>query len=502
MEEIQSWRVLMTNLMDADLYIHQVDEVFCRVVCNQGLMMELQEKFTFLIEGHKWHPKVKRGLWDGKIRMLNSRNGHIKKGLIPEIIQWCEDNKLVWHIDDDVFTGKSFDFSDDDIIQIYKKIGAPYTPKEYQIQALKHIFSNKRCMILSPTGSGKSYMLYGLARFYQKLGLKVLIVVHRVGLVKQLIEDNFEEEYDNMRGSFSTHQIYSGKEKSSHADFTASTWQSIVNLPESFYDNFDVIIADEVHAWKAMSTVQIMEKCKNIIYRVGVTGTLDDIESNLMSLTGDFGPPQRVAETVQLMDSNDLARLKIKACLLQYDEKYRKYVKNRCAKYPEEIDFIKNLDQRNEFISKLTMSLKGNTLIAFKNVDHGKILYDMIDADYKFYIDGGVHVDKRSEYQKNMDLHDNVKGVVSVGTFAEGINIKNINYIILACPLKTKIKLLQLIGRGLRLSETKSSVVFIDIGDDISYKNRKNWSLLHYMERIKRYNLEGFDIEYIKHQIK
>jgi len=492
----------MTNVMDADLYIHQIDEVHCRVVCEQGLMMELQERFTFLVEGAKWHPKVKRGLWDGKIKMLNVRNGYIKKGLIPEIINWCEDNKLVWHVDDDVFTGKSFDFSDDDISKIYKKLGAPYEPKPYQKHALKHVFANKRCMILSPTGSGKSYILYGLARFYQKLGLKVLIVVHRVGLVKQLMEDNFQEEYDNMKGSFSTHQIYSGKEKSTDADFVASTWQSIVKMPESFFNEFDVVIADEVHAWKAMSTVQIMEKCKNIIYRIGVTGTLEDVENTLMSLTGDFGPPQRVAETVELMDSNDLARLKIKACLLQYDEKYRKYVANKTKKYPEEIDFIETLEERNDFVAKLAMSLKGNTLIAFRHVKHGKELFEKIKSKDKFYIDGGVHVDKRSEYQKAMDMHDNMKGVVSVGTFAEGINIKNINYIILACPLKTKVKLLQLIGRGLRLSKTKTKVVFIDIGDDLSYKKRKNWSLLHYMERIKRYNIEGFDIEYMKHEIK
>lgn len=488
--------------MDAEVVITQVNEVHCRVVCDAGIKQELHERFTFEIEGKKWHPKVKRGLWDGNIRMLNLRNGHIKKGLIPEIVKWCEENKVSWHIDEDVFTGKDITFKEQDVHDLYKKLNAPYEPKAYQTSAVKHIINNKRSIILSPTASGKSYMLYGVARFYQMLGLKVLIVVHRAGLVKQLISDNFNDEYDSNKESFTSHQIYSGKDKEVDAEITASTWQSIVDMPESFFKKFDVIIADEVHAWKAMSTVKIMEKCKHIIYRTGVTGTLDDIESNLMSLTGDFGPPQRVATTKELIDSEDVANLKIKACLLSYDEKYRKYVSSKCKKYQDEISFITDLEQRNDFIAKLTDSLKGNTLVAFKFADHGKTLFEKIKTEEKFFINGSVSVDKRSEHQKAMDKSKNMKGIVSLGTFAEGINIKNVNYVILAVPLKSKIKLLQLIGRGLRKSDIKNKVVFIDIGDDFIYKKRKNWSMLHYMDRIKRYNLEGFDIEYIKYDIE
>jgi superfamily II DNA or RNA helicase len=488
--------------MDADLVITQVNEVFCKVVCEAGVKQELHEKFTFEVEGKKWHPKVKKGLWDGNIRMFNLRNGHIKKGLIPEIVSWCEDNKVSYHIDESIFTGKDIILDEKDVNDLYKTIDAPYTPKKYQNDAIKHIINNKRSIILSPTASGKSYMLYGAARFYQEMGLKVLIVVHRAALVKQLISENFNDEYDKNRGSFTSHQIYSGKDKEVDADITASTWQSIVNMPESFYKKFDVIIADEVHAWKAMSTVTIMEKCKHIIYRTGVTGTLDDIESNLMSLTGDFGPPQRVASTAELIESKDIANLKIKACLLSYDEKYKNYVSKKCKKYNEEISFICDLEIRNNFIAKLVDSLKGNTLVAFKYAEHGKTLFEKIKTNEKFFINGSVDVDTRLEYQKEMDASENMKGVVSLGTFAEGVNVKNVNYVVLSVPLKSKIKLLQLIGRGLRLSDIKDKVVFIDIGDDFIYKGRKNWSMLHYMERIKRYNLEGFDIEYIKYDIK
>lgn len=484
--------------MDADVFIAQINECFSRVVADKGLLMELSEKFTFLVEGAKWHPKVKRGLWDGKIRMLDMRNGHIKKGLIPEVIKWCEDNKLTYALEDEFFSGKNISLERNDVIKLYKKLDAPYVPKDYQIDGIMHAINNKRSIILSPTGSGKSYMLYGLARFYNLLGLKVLIAVHRSNLVKQLIQENFCEEYDKFRNSFTSHMIYAGQKKTNSADITASTWQSIVDLPEKFFSGFDVIICDEVHAWKATSTIKIMEKCKNIVYRTGVTGTLDDIQSNVMSLTGDFGPPERVAHTHELIDSGDLADLKIKATLLDYDEKYRKFVANKCKKYADEISFLETLNKRTDMICKLADSLKGNVLIAFRHKKHGQEIVEKLKTQDKFFIDGSIDVDERIKMQKAMDQHNNMKGVVSIGTFAEGVNIKNVNYVILACPMKKQVKLLQLIGRALRVSGKKDSAVFIDIGDDLSYKKKNNYSLIHYIERIKRYNAEKFNVEYIK----
>lgn len=486
------------TMMDSDIHIQQFNEVECRLVGDKGVLREIQEHFSFFAESYKFHPKFKAGMWDGKIRALNLQNRLINKGLIPALVEFCNDNKITYSLDDALFPKRSFNIDNQDVIDFYKAIKGPYVPKDYQIEAVKTCVNSNRSIILSPTASGKSYFLYGLARFYQKLSLKVLIVVHRAQLVKQLIEDNFCEEYDQGRESFTHNTIYSGQDKYKEAEITASTWQSIVNLPEEFFKKYDVILADEVHAWKATSCISIMSKCKHIVYRHGTSGTLDDIKANQMTLEGLFGPPTQVAFTSELIDSGDVAKLKVIALVLNYSKEDCKLVSK--LDYKQEIDFIQTHPERMKFLKKLIKHYKGNTLVAFRHKDHGKAILEIVEGD-KFFINGSIDIDIRSKYSKHMDTHEDVTGVVSLGTFAEGINIKNVSRVILACPLKSKVKLLQLIGRGLRLSDIYDQIIFVDIADNLRYNKRNNYALIHAIDRYKRYKDEKFVVEPMEYDL-
>lgn len=495
-----------------DIVIKQFNEVKCKLDGDISILKQIQENYTYYAENYRFHPKFKCKMWDGKIKSLNLSDRTIDKGLIPNLVNFFNQNKISFHLDDNLFPKECWNFSDQDVYDFYKQIESPYEPKDYQVLAFKHAVNNNRSIILSPTASGKSYILYGLTKFYVNKGKKVLIILHRSALVKQLIEDNFVDEYDQNKNTFSWNTIYTGKEKETNVDVVCSTWQSIVNMPDEFFKQFDVVLGDEIHAFKAKSLIQIMSKCKHVFYRHGLTGTMDDIESNKILIEGIFGPPIQVAKTKQLINQGDISNLSIKCIVLQYQEEeskkvtrglynkdLKKYIKYT---YREEIDFIKKHNKRNLFLNKIIDNLEGNILIAFRDVDHGKLIFNSIESDNKFYIDGSIKVDIRNEHQKQMDKSNNMIGVVSLGTFAEGINIKNVNYIILATPLKSKIKLLQLIGRGLRKSKRKDKVIFIDICDDLTYNKSKNYSYHHFLDRLKRYKSENFDVKIIKHKFK
>jgi hypothetical protein len=166
--------------------------------------------------------------------------------------------------------------------------------------------------------------------------------------------------------------------------------------------------------------------------------------------------------------------------------------------YHDEVDWIVSNPSRNKFLRNLTLSLDGNTLLLFQFVDkHGKLLYDMIRSkapDRKvFFIHGGVDADEREAVRRIVEKESDAVIVASYGTFSTGVNIRNLHNVVFTSPTKSRIRTLQSIGRGLRLSETKDSVTVYDIGDDLRHGDRTNYTLQHLTERMEIYNSEDFE---------
>ena len=216
-----------------------------------------------------------------------------------------------------------------------------------------------------------------------------------------------------------------------------------------------------------------------------------------MGLKGVFGPIFNAVTTRELMDAKQLANLKINIIKLNYSDELRK----ACAKlsYAEEIDLLVTNDKRNEFIKKLALSLSGNTLILFNLVaKHGKPLYKMIndgnDTNRKiFYVSGEVNAVTRETVRSTVEKESNAIIVASMATFSTGINIKNLHNIIFASPSKSQIRILQSIGRGLRISDDNRDTVVYDIADDLRWKSNSNYTLNHAIARIQLYNKSKFD---------
>jgi superfamily II DNA or RNA helicase len=289
----------------------------------------------------------------------------------------------------------------------------------------------------------------------------------------------------------------SGQEKNTDCRIVVSTWQSLYKMRRDYFSQYDVVIGDECHLFKAKSLTSIMTKLIDCKYRFGFTGTLDGTQTHKLVLEGLFGRSKQFVKTRELIDQNVLANFKIKALVLKYKESERKQVSK--MKYQDEIDFIVGNTRRNKFIKSLAVSLTGNTLLLFQYVDkHGRILYDEINkvttSDRKvFFVYGGTNAETREQIRAITEEEENAIIIASYGTFSTGINIRNLHNIIFASPTKSRIRNLQSIGRGLRKGESKDKATLYDIADDLRNKSSVNYTLKHFSERIKIYSEEEFD---------
>lgn len=466
------------------IQISKLNEVYIKVTStDKGIEEELKEHFTFHVPGYKFMPSFKRGVWDGKLRLYNPKTKQIYAGLFQEIVRFAEDREYDISYTNE-FTDTSFSLSETK--HFLNSLNLPLEPRDYQIDAFTSAIRSRRRVLLSPTGSGKSFIIYLISRYYAK---KTLFIVPTTGLVHQLASDFKSYGYNS-----DCHLITSGKEKDTDCQYTISTWQSIFRMPPEWFNQFEVVICDEVHLAKAASLTKIMCNLANCKYRFGFTGTLDGTQTNKLVIEGLFGPVKEVTTTSKLIEDKHLADFRIKCIVLNYNEEIKKSAKK--LDYQQEIDFIISNQRRNKFIVNLADSLKGNTLILFQYVEkHGEILHRMLqDITNKplYYIHGGVDGEERNDVRSVVEEQTNAIILASVQTFSTGINIKNLENIVFASPSKSRIRTLQSIGRVLRKSENKTQSTLFDIADDLSWKTSRNYTIGHYIERVKIYNQEKF----------
>ena len=373
-----------------------------------------------------------------------------------------------------------------------------HKPRDYQIDGVYDALRNNRKLLVSPTASGKSLMIYSIIRYFVENKKNTLIVVPTTSLVEQMYKDFADYGWDV--GSY-CHKIYAGRERETDSQVIITTWQSIYKLPRKYFERFDVVVGDEAHQFKSKSLVAIMTKLGNAKYRFGFTGTLDGSETHKWVLEGLFGPSYKIIKTDELMKKGHVATLDINVLLL-------KHPPNKFENFEEEVQYIITHEKRNRLIRNLALDLKGNTLILFARVEaHGEPLYEMINSNtleqrHVFFVHGGVPTEDREKIREITEQQDNAIIVASYGTFSTGINIKRLHNVIFASPSKSRIRNLQSIGRVLRKGNGKVKATLYDIADDISTKSRKNYTLNHLIERIKVYNEENFNYDIVNIPLK
>ena len=470
------------------LIIKHYNEVYVKIECERSMAAELSEYFTFYVPGYKFMPAFRNKIWDGKIRLFNTQDHTLYGGLIDYVQKFATEREYKIEIHDNLNVDD--EFSVKEATDFISMLQIPFEVRDYQLNSFIRCVRKRRALLVSPTASGKSLIIYLLTRWYNE---RTLIIVPTISLVAQLAKDMLD--YGIASDKY-IHQIMAGADKATDKQIVISTWQSIYTLPKEWFNQFSVVIGDEAHQFKAKSLTTLLSKMTQCKYRFGLTGTLDGTQTHKLVLEGLFGKQFSVTTTKELIDSGRLAKFSIKALILKHSEEKSRQCKS--YKYQEEIDYLILNHERNRFIRNLAASLKGNTLVLFQLVEkHGKVLFDMIQSFVKnrevSFVYGDVNVDDREHIRQLTENQTNAIIVASYGTFSTGINIRNLHNIIFASPSKSKIRTLQSIGRGLRLGENKENAVLYDIADDISYKSKSNFTLQHFKERMKIYNDEKFD---------
>ena len=482
--------------------ITKKNEVFLKVEAEPHLHKELSEHFQFEVPGAKYMPAVKRRYWDGKIRLYSPGTGEIYCGLYDYLTDYLEKKGYDYEVLEDKYFGRPNEVEEyvtpEGTAAFIRALRLPFKARDYQLKGIYSAIKFRRKLLLSPTGSGKSLIIYALVRWHLLKERKILIIVPTVSLVEQLYKDFIEYGWyvEDI-----VHKIKGGTEKYVSNPVIISTWQSIYKEPSKFFERFDVIIGDEAHLYKAKSLTSILTKCRDAKYKVGLTGTLDGLESHQLVLEGLFGRVDRVTKTIDLMEKGQLSDLKVRVLLLKHG-----YVP--FDSYQQEMDYICSHTRRSNFIAKLALDLEGNTLVLFNYIEkHGDPLWEIINNRVEenrkiFFIHGGVDAVEREEARKICETQKDAIILASYGTFSTGINIRNLHNVIFASPSKSRVRNLQSIGRVLRKGENKSQAVLYDIADDCHRGSSYNYTFRHLVERMKIYDEEGFDYEVIKVNLK
>jgi len=488
--------------------VSKKNEVYLEVNAEPSTARSLSDFFTFEVPGARFMPAYRNRIWDGKIRLYSPATGELYLGLLSYLEKWLIDYDEPYEISEELQDEKQIDrkILDGFIRQLNLRArGKSIRPRDYQVDAVDFAIRKHRALLLSPTASGKSLIIYILVRYYELLlrehqNDKILILVPTTSLVEQMTSDfidyGWQEAY--------IQKVYSGHDREVSKKVVISTWQSLYKMPKKYFEQFGCVIGDEAHLFKAKSLTSILTKLHLCKYRFGLTGTLDGMQTHRLVLEGLFGGLNKVVSTKKLIDDKTLSSFKIRALVLTYPEQECKLVKD--MNYQDEIDYIVTHEKRNNFIKDLTLSLNNNTLVLFQFVEkHGSVLYDLIKSNTDrqvFYVYGGTDTQTREQIREITEKEKNAIIVASYGTFSTGINIRNLHTIVFSSPSKSRIRTLQSIGRGLRRSESKDSAVLYDIADDITYKSKRNFTLNHFMERINIYNEEQFDYEIKRIKLK
>ena len=488
--------------------VSKKNEVYLEVDTEPSTARSLSEHFTFEVPGARFMPAYRNRIWDGKIRLYSPSSGELYLGLLPYLEKWLDEWEEPYEIDEELKDEKEIDrrVLDGFIRQLNLRArGKSIEPRDYQVDAVDFAIRKHRALLLSPTASGKSLIIYILVRYYKLLLKeqdtdKILILVPTTSLVEQMYSDFIDYGWSDEH----MQKVYSGHDREVTKTVVISTWQSLYKMPKSYFKKFGLVIGDEAHLFKAKSLTSILTKLEQCKYRFGLTGTLDGMQTHRLVLEGLFGTLNKVITTKKLIDEKTLAEFTIRALVLTYPESECKLVKD--MKYQEEVEYIVTHPKRNEFIKDLTLRLKGNTLVLFQFVEkHGNVLYDMISksTDKKvFYVYGGTDTKTREDIRAITEKEDNAVIVASYGTFSTGINIRNLHNIVFSSPSKSRIRTLQSIGRGLRRGDNKDTATLYDISDDFTHKSKKNFTINHFQQRINIYAEEQFDYDITRIKLK
>lgn len=487
--------------------IVKLNEVYGKVISSDsGLIESLCKNFAVYMFQHWFHPKVKNGIWDGKIRFVD-KNGDFPLGLYKDVIDFCKCQRDYELRIDPLLQPHSSDkdaFMKDFLEVLDGTENLPFIPRKYQIKGSMKAIYHKRAIIEHGTGSGKSFTIYMTINYLLKKddpNHKFLILVPKIDLVTQFYDDLIGYGMDkNLIGK------YYGEEKSTDKQIIIGTWQSLKNNKE-FMKQFTALIVDECHGLNGAVVRSVSESAINTRYRLGFTGTMpeDTKKAENMLIIGVLGPVIDKITTEELQKLKMVSQLKVNIPYISYDPEETKelnsaikiLMKNDNAReaYRLEKTFTQKHKKRNSLISSITKKMLDsdkNVLILVNKLDHCDAIAESLTSIgiTPNIVTGAIKdTEERNSIRKKMEKSGGNVIVATSGVYSTGISINRLHCVIFADAGKSKITTLQSVGRGLRLHETKDKLYLYDISDDLKFSNK------HLEKRMEFYARNNFNVE-------
>jgi superfamily II DNA or RNA helicase len=496
----------------SEIQAYKLNHGTIKVICEYEIAMELSECFSFQVPGAKFSPAYRMGRWDGYIRLFALGSKTLPSGLYPEMVKIAESRgHTVTPIsnpktDEYGFPGDELPISLEEVREYMHGLnvrggGEEIEIRDYQVLGVHTALQKKQGILLACTGSGKSLMIYGIARYLtEEMGKRILVVVPTVGLTTQFQGDF--KDYSSANGydvDANVHLISGGTEKDTSKPVVFTTYQSLKNMTPEWFNSFDCIIADEGHTITSTSFKSIFGKATEVPWRLACTGTLHELKCNILEMNALTGPVYEIALAKDLIAAGQLVPLKVKAIQLNYSDEICAAFKKQ--PYDAELDWIVKNPRRNNFIAKLAKQCKGTTLVMFRFTEQGRYVYDKIkelvgDTRPVYFIDGGVSKEDR-ESARLAANQDDVIVVASAGTTKAGVNIPGIENIIDGHPWKSKITFLQAESSTNSLKKGKAHCNLFTIGDNMTYKKKPNITFTHFGVRMQLLAEEGHQFEIV-----
>lgn len=447
---------------------------------NPSILEALIKKYSFYVPGYQYVTAYRKGYWNGKKRYI-SDSGEFRTGLLSRILKDLE----------------SIGCTRDHIEISSVNEGAPietvsvnnFSYRDYQKEAIEFCLSNRRCILDSPTGSGKTLIMAGVVASLLEHNPEIKGVI----LFKE--KQHLVQTYEFFQQCGIPGIGVNYGEGFEYGNIMLSTHKSIGNILDTHLEDSNLLMVDEAHQFcKGESMVAAIESFPNAFFRFAFTATVprDDAKNinGRMALEGAFGPVYVTRTAVELVEDGSLAKP-----IIQIVENDPGFVDPDIT-YPDAyLEYIVNNQERNEAVSKIVSMVRKSSksakiLILVKNLDHIENLLELIPDAY--VIEGKDNISDR--YSKINKFLSPKESSVIIGTnvMQTGVSINEISHMINARGLESESATLQGLGRGLRKAEGLDVVYYYDFYDYIPYLDK------HSKARIKHYKNLGFEVNYVR----
>lgn len=469
-----------------------------------------QQALTVEVPGAQHIPTVRAHLWDGKHRFLRKGTSTFPAGLSDRVTKLLREEGFSVQNND----LPSIAVHPDDVKSCLNGI----TLRDYQIETVLNALMATRLAIQCPTGSGKTEIG---AAIIQQVKKPTLWLVHRKELLHQTAERLSQRLMDGgLVGKF-------GAGLSETKTVTVGMIQSLKNIHanDRFWGLWKVLIVDEVHHLSADTWYKLVNRLEQAYYRFGLSGTV--VTGNAvrdLKLEGATGPVYVGRTTMDLAEAGYLAKpliMLLDVGRLSYPsyEEIRQAVCPTWRDDPRQLSnlggklfgyalrkgIVENIERTGAIVQTATRYSKvgQKVLVLCSRLAHGKRILQEIDKvrwdkDVRKFRCWWLHGDEDDSIRQRVlqEFRDEKAGAILIAStiFDEGVDIPEIDILILAGGGESYIKSIQRVGRALRKRPDKDIVMIFDFLDGRDPTHKKDYLANHTKARVKDYKAQGFDV--------